>query len=54
MVHCVHKNPVCQFYINRLHSIYTVSQKTRRPLVTIISSNLNNRFSNFFHCRKAC
>jgi len=27
-----------------------VSQKTRHPIVTIISSNRFNRFSTFFHC----
>ena len=33
--------------------IYTVSQKTRHSIVTIISSNLN-RFSKFFHRWKRC
>jgi len=28
---------------------YTVSQKTRHPIVTVISSNIN-RLSKFFHC----
>jgi len=34
-------------------TIYTVSQKTRQPIVTIISLNLD-RFSKFFYYWKAC
>jgi len=33
-------------------TVYTLSRKTRHPIVTKISPNLN-RLSKFFHCRKA-